>query len=83
MSSVSLRLLQDMGIAPSQRPVHLFPPPPAQLSSLTPLSHPGEERHRMDIALRLTERVESWFGTEHNHTHIVRTVEPSIRTLMN
>ncbi|CAI8022569.1 Solute carrier family 25 member 46-A, partial [Geodia barretti] len=49
----------DMGIAPSQRPMHLFPPPPAQLSAITPVT--GGERHRMDIALRLTERIESWF----------------------
>ena len=55
-------LVQDMGIAPSQRSVHLFPPPPAQLAHLT---RSGEDdRHKMDIALRLTERIESWFGTE-------------------
>lgn len=51
-----------MGIAPSQRPVHIFPPPPAQLANITP--HPLDDEHKMDIALRLTERVESWFGTE-------------------
>ena len=52
-----------MGIAPSHRPVHVFPPPPAQLSHITPR---GEDEHKMDIAMRLTERVESWFGTEHS-----------------
>ena len=57
-----------MGIAPSQRPVHVFPPPPANLSHITPITqHGGEDLHKMDIARRLTERVESWFGMELDH----------------
>ena len=66
-----------MGIAPSQRPVHLFPPPPAQLSHITPLSHSEEDRHKMDIALRLTERLESWFGKEHSPYHPTHTHPPT------
>lgn len=50
-----------MGMSPSQPLVHTFPPPPAQLADITPLSATRED-HKMDISQHLAERVESWFG---------------------
>ena len=65
MRAVGLFTHRGLGPAASHRSLHSFPPPPSQLTPITPAMH--ESGVPRSLAQRLQEQVESWFGTERGH----------------